>query len=260
MVLPYIIWNILNMLFAIITSYSFVSKFFLGRTKFALTFSNIFLSIFHYEANSPFWFIFALICFIAVSPVINIIISNKISGLIAIITLIVLQYFNIVIPESFILREDSIIYYLIGCYVGKHFFSLFQRKASKKASLPAILFFALSIAFLVLKSYNILPDINALNTIVLIVAIFSFWILSDLFIDKIQVKTYMEYSFLIYAMHLNIQAVIIKLLYLFGPKFPFMAVLSFFGTTILTLIAIILFAALIKKYVPKLYGILSGNR
>lgn len=80
LVIPYFVWNILNMLFVIMTSYSFVSNYFIGREKFVLSVKNILLSVFLYGSNGQFWFVFCLIVFVALSPLIELTMRSKFVG------------------------------------------------------------------------------------------------------------------------------------------------------------------------------------
>ena len=75
---PYLIWNILCMIFSIIISNTFISNYLIGRQKFVFTAENVLLSVFHYKCNGPFWFVFALMLYVLLTPLIQILIKNKI--------------------------------------------------------------------------------------------------------------------------------------------------------------------------------------
>ena len=60
LVIPFLLWNIINMAFEIVAS-TFFSQYFVGREKIVLTLPNIMFGIFHYQYNRPFWFILFLL-------------------------------------------------------------------------------------------------------------------------------------------------------------------------------------------------------
>ena len=68
LVVPYLVWNIIWVVFNIICSYTPISKFFINRQLFTLSAGNILGGIFLYKAYAPFWFIFDLIIFTLICP------------------------------------------------------------------------------------------------------------------------------------------------------------------------------------------------
>lgn len=88
----------------------------------------------------------------------------------------------------------------------------------------------------------------------------SFWMMCDLFMDKIPQKRFMGNSFFVYAMHINVSAISAKLLYFVLPKAYFWAMPNFILTTLFTLISIEIFCVLLQKYLPAAYRVLSGER
>ncbi len=70
----------------------------------------------------------------------------------------------------------------------------------------------------------------------------------------------MKHSFLVFAMHVNVGAIVTKLLYLALPKSYIFAIPNFIATTIITLLIIELFCVALKKLCPKVFELLSGGR
>ena len=77
LLIPYLMWNIIWMIFCIVTSYTFLSRFFVGREKFEITPLNVLLSLIHHECNGHFWFVFDLLVFVVCSPVIDFLIRTR---------------------------------------------------------------------------------------------------------------------------------------------------------------------------------------
>lgn len=260
LVIPYLIWNIVGMLFFIATSYTFVSKYFMGRQIFEITPVNVFLSIFHYQCNSPFWYVFALICYVAISPLIDRLISKKFLGVITVSALLLLLHFDILLPKWLIYNPNSIVFFVLGCFIGKHYFHLFARKASKTSAILNLGIFLISMILFVLNNYGVFYYSYAEFTFALIIAAISLWFSFDLIIDCIPQKKYHTYSFLIYAIHPNVVAVIVKLIYLFLPKTEFMCIINSILSVIITVAAVIVFITCLKRYFPRIHALVSGER
>lgn len=255
--LPFVCWNIINMLFEIITSYSFLSNYFIGRDRFIFSFKNIFLSIFWYKSNKQFWFIFCLLVFILISPVIQALLKNRKTGFLSILTLIILLGFNMGLPEELFFSKTGLIYYLIGCYIGKFYFHEFM---SLKKSYISFFFFLGSILLLILQNYHFIYSNIVINTLITIVYSFSTWYVLNFLRSFYKTKDRFKYSFFIYAMHVNISACITKVIFLLLPKNIYCAYFNGLMTVILTICLIELFAKCLKKYSIHTYIILSGNR
>lgn len=260
LLIPYLIWNTINLLYAIITSYTFISNYFVGREKFVISLPNILLGIFFYSCYGPFWFIFNLMVFTIFLPLINLLISKKTVGISAIIALLILQFFDIKLPETIFFESESLVYYMLGCYIGKHHFDLFSSKTNALIRAISVgLFLVITVVFCV-QGYGLFAIIEVPRIVIKIVYSMSFWIMVDYVIEKIPQKGFMSDSFIIYATHNTLKAIILKLFYMLMPKHPLMSIVSFVLCSVLTLIIICLFCAFMKKFLPKIYGVISGTK
>ena len=77
--IPYLIWNIIGLLFAIIYTYTPLSSYISGRELFDPSVKNIFEGIFLYKYNFQFWFLYDLIIYILLTPVIYLCITINLS-------------------------------------------------------------------------------------------------------------------------------------------------------------------------------------
>lgn len=91
-------------------------------------------------------------------------------------------------------------------------------------------------------------------------AAISFWIFMDLFISSISERKYFGYSFWVYAMHINVGAIVAKVVYIALPKQPVFSIANFLITVPLTLLIINSAASIVHSCLPKLSSILSGGR
>ena len=255
LLVPYISWNCIWMIFNMICSYTFISKFFVGRDKAIFDIVNIFQGIFLYKYNGPFWFIFDLLLFTILCPVIYTIVKNKYVGGISIICLIVLSGFNIQIINSLFRTYDAFLCYIIGAYIGVHYFEYFKNKASKK---EVIVYFFICLICFITRYYNIFMDNSMFEAINIVVYSLAFWKLLDLFNFNNTFRIE-EDSFLVYAMHVNVGAIITKLIYIILPNNSFYAAINYILTIVLSLIFIHFFMTLIKNYFPQMRKILCGR-
>lgn len=261
LVIPFLLWNTINMLFQILVS-TFFSQFFVGREKIEITLSNVLLGIFHYEYNRPFWFVFALIIFAIAAPVIDQLLRSEVTAVISVIALTLLYKFRIGLPRPFFFSQTCIIFYLVGGYIGRFHFGLFSKSPSKKYQLLSACVIALAVGYYMLVNYEIIAQERIGSVVLPIVLSVCFWNMLDLFLPTggIAVPEFMKHSFWIFALHMNVSAVITKLLFLVLPKNPYMSLVNFGMTTLATLLFIEIGCFLVKKTMPSAYALLSGSR
>lgn len=259
LVIPYLLWNTVWMLWQIFTSYSFLAKFSTGE-PYPLTFTSILKGIFFYECNIPFWFIFDIIIFSFAAPLLFLIIKNKYIGILAVIGLIIASLFGVYLPEAVFYYPMSIVFYLIGAVIGYHFFGFASKKSSKFLQIFSVIFLS---AYILAK--NIIPqklhiDNYLLQTIVYTLAAFSLWNIVDLFIERIKPRVIYKRSFAVYAMHLNVAIIILKIFSFCLPQNPYLEIPKFVIMIVLTLLIINCFCSFCEKFFPKIYALLMGNR
>lgn len=259
LLIPYLLWNLFGMLLSIIATL-FLSKYFVSKTPFEFTISNIFQSIFLYKDNTPFWFIFDLISFSVISPVIFLLIKNKYIGIISIITILLLYGFGIQIPASIFFRSDAIIYYMLGAFLGYHYFNRFSVIEIKRPFVFFILILVSNIwlfVFFETESTELFLG-KCIEVIVLVIYSISLYCLFLRFTDVLPNRPFMKHSFWVYALHMKMGA-ITKLIWVFFPQ-SFMAIPNFLFTIIVTLVIIEYLSRLTCRYCPSLYELLSGGR
>lgn len=257
--IPYLVWNILNLLLASVFS-MFLSQYFVGRQAFEWSAINIFEGIFVYKYNGPFWFICALIVFILLSPVINKIVSHRIVGFCIILGVIILR--NIGLRASFLPFSNFICfsYYLLGAYIGKHYFDYFSKK---KESLIAVISFCIIFVIWVIRLYVLIRDINigvSFEIILNMIYALALWNALDIITLNKKIPDFMNHSFFVYAMHINVSAIIAKLFYFCFPSIWPFSILNFVVTTVLTLVIIEIVCKILQKFTPAIYSVLSGGR
>lgn len=252
LVFPFFLWNIIGMLFDMLATI-FLKKYFVGRSPFDFSCEGILLGIFHYNNNPVFWFIFNLICFIALSPLVYKLMRTRTGAFLTLITSFVLFCFDIRIPSSIFFESQSIIYWLVGCLIGIHYFPSLCTTTAKGVcmSFCGLVISMISIWYFSELEYRI-PT--------LIVYSLSLYGVFGAISSKIEQRPFMKHSFWIYALHMNVSAIITKLLVLSLPHNKCFAIVNYITTIVFTLFTIEILIKACKRISPKVYSTLSGSR
>ena len=260
LVVPYLLWNTVWLLWEIFCSYSFVSKFSATGEQYPLTIISILKGIFFYGCNTPFWFLFDIIIFSFAAPLLFLIIRNKYVGITSIVSLSIVSLFGIHIPIDLFYYPMSIVFYLMGAIIGYHFFEYTTIKASKQMQITSIVLLS---AYILCK--NIVPqELHISNYLIEVIvysmAAFSLWNIVDIFIEQIKPRAIYRRSFSIYAMHLNVAIIILKILSLFIPQNEWLEIPKFIIMVVFTLTFINFTCAFLEKFFPRIYALFMGNR
>ena len=259
LVIPYLLWNTIWLLWEIFTSHSFLARFSDG-VPYPITLTNILKGIFFYGCNIPFWFIFDLIVFSLAAPIVFLIIKNKYVGIAAVAVLSVASLFGIHLPEGLFYYPMAIVFYLMGAVVGYHFFGLACKKSKKPTQIASATFL---VAYVLAKTFvprEMLVDNYLAQVVVYTLAAFSLWNIADIFAERIKPRKIYGRSFAVYAMHLPIAIVILKILTICLPQSEWLEIPKFVIMIISTLAIINLICIILEKLAPKTYAILMGNR
>lgn len=248
------------MIFNIVISHSFISNYFVGREVFDISAQNILLGIFHYKGLPALWYIFDLIVFALAAPVIELLISRKTTAILSIVAIMVLSQFGITLPETMFFDGTSIIYYMIGAFIGKYYFQEFMKKSKRRDIIVSTVVCVIGIVF----QYSIVMEWIQLPTVLhvmLLAAIgISLWKLLDLMTEKIENIGFMKDSFLVYVIHGNLASIVTKLIYIVFPKSAYFAIPNYLLTAVTVLLLIHTFCYFMKRYANPVYEVISGSR
>lgn len=120
--IPYILWNVIGCLFAILISYTpFISKYVAVRELFEFNFQNIFQGVFMFKYNYVYWFMAQLLIYTLLAPIFYLLLKNKYVSILALVGFYILHLFGVDIPFE-IYKSGSLMYYFLGAFVGKYLF------------------------------------------------------------------------------------------------------------------------------------------
>lgn len=259
LLIPYFCWNILMMLFQMVATILF-SSYFIGRIPFEFTLKGTLAGFLHYKYNNPFWFVFALMVFAVFAPVIDCILRNKYIAFGAVGILWWLSNQGKGLPEPLFYDRTCIIYYLIGGILGRYYWEWMAKPSGKKRRIAGLVCLVICWAYEYGLYFDVLPVNIGVQVGVKILTAFGFWNCVDWICERMSARRFMEHSFWVYAMHMNVSAVFTKLIYLIGPKHWAMGLPNFVMTTVLTLTVVELTCVILRKYCSPVYCWLGGYR
>ncbi len=259
LLIPYFCWNIIMMLFTLVTTV-FFSRFFIGRAPFDSSVRGIAEGLFHWKYNNPFWFLMTLMIYAAAAPLLDVMLRTPAMAIVSISAWFVLMHFGITLPETLVHDTRSIIYYLAGGMLGRFCWPQISSPSPRKLRLPALIVSVLGIAETMAICNELSDPPEAAWAALLFIWAAAIWICADWACERVKARNFMTRSFMVFAMHMNVSAVITKLLVLVFPRHWTMALPVFFLSVCLTLFAIECICLFLRRFFPVPYRILSGDR
>lgn len=257
LMIPYVMWNTLNMLFEMFATV-FLSQYFVGRRPFLFHMDHILRGMYSYLYNGPFWFVHTLIELVLLAPLWDLLMRNKYVGVASILSLAIITHWPV--------RDDWIytclVYFLCGGMIARYCWDWFCKPASRRTQLICG---AILVAANIIRYYGFSHDVGLIAPVKALWYVaegLCLWFFSDLFfsVDRPHSPAFLEHSFFIYAMHTNVSAVFAKLVCFITGDRGVLAPVNFLLTTILTLLSIEICCIILKKWFRPFYNLLSGNR
>lgn len=259
LVIPYFGWNIVMLLFQMVSTL-FLSRFFVGREPFVLSWENVLGGLFHWKYNSVMWYVFTLMLFAVMAPIWDLLLRKKSIAFGAVILLWILSQFGIGLPESIFTSRISIIFYLLGGICGRFYWDVFSGDSGKKYVLPSLAGILCCLVYQYAACRRWITSTSMPFTAMVAVYSVSLWIFADTLCRHVTVRKFMEHSFWVYAMHINVGSLFSKLWYLLLPKHWGFAIPNFLLTTLCTLVFVEISCQILKRWLPPIYRALSGAR
>lgn len=261
LMIPYFIWNLFRFVLLYVLGKAGITEKYLGAPRLIFDAENFINAVFFYKNNLGFWFMYQLILFTILAPVIRLLTKNKWVGLVAIISLIALystdvlgELLTVTLEKKFILL-DSFIYYLIGAYVGTHFFDVVNKKSNLIRNLSIIgIILGQALNLLFIKT-----DFLGFYIVSLIVSSVSFWYVYDYIKMKPLPAAVTTITFFIYAAH----GTVLEFLQIAGgyifPDTPITALLTYIFYPVIVLAVLVGMSILFKK-MPRFWKLINGSR
>lgn len=267
LVVPYLFWSVLYLVLMMGVFLTPAKNIMAVENPFSIR--NVFLGVFFNYYYKSFWFIFDLIVFTLLCPIIYTLLKNKYVGAVVLAGVIALYSFGITIPETITIngfeyvifwRADSIIMYMTGAYVGIHFFDFFAKKKSKPVALVASVCFVACSVINALNGKLGIDRISIWYILLMLAFCWSAWTMFDLFSFDKNPKAFCEYSFMMFALNFYLGVYVSKVLYIVLPKAQVFSLVNLFITFTFEIVFILVLSHLLKKITPKFYSAITGGR
>lgn len=262
--LPYLLWSIAwFVVLYIIQLLPFLSNYF-SQPLHSMSLNDKLLNLFVYPLNYPFWFLRELMLLFIFSPLLFL--GIQYLKKIFIVLLFMVTLFVSVFFKPFditLLQSIPVLYFSLGAFFSLNKLNLIYWHNKLTIFLLFLIWFVfnmLSVYFdkeptfdsCFLRIFNIIKDLIGCYTV---------WIAYDYFNKTRQSKNYSiyQYSFFIFAFHGIPTMLMVKLSQIFKNN-EYYLFLSYGVIFIIVIIISIFFAKIIKKIVPKIYKLITGNR
>lgn len=138
--IPYLFWNSLWVIIGLLGQYTSLSSL-TGGVKCPLTFKAIIGGIFLRQYNTPFWFIQCIIILMLLCTLIYCLLKNKWVGLTVITIYYILYCAGFRLNSDLFYTSDSVVYYLLGAWIGIHYYNQFKKQQSAKNAILGVVVF-----------------------------------------------------------------------------------------------------------------------
>lgn len=258
--IPYILWNTIWMLFTLILSnIPVISSKIESLKLFEPSLINFIKGVFLFEYSGVTWYIFYLIIYAILSPVIYCFMKKKwIAKIFLMVAFIIssITYNNEYL--NYLNCFNSLFFYCLGVYLSIYCYSFINKKYGKREIFFAFIGCIISIIYF--KSIYLNSFIDEAIRLIFVV---SLWIVMDIF-KMIKLKWWYEISFFIYVFHGMTQQSINKIICIIlptkGKSSAINALINTIGGAILTILLSTILAYILIKYFPKTWNYLNGYR
>lgn len=265
LLLPYMIWNMIYVVFMImLTKLGLVHNVKIGKGVLSVIFQWVNASL------SPLWFVKYLMLFVLISPCIYFVLRDKILGGITLVILIIANaffYYSGIMSTPLNVNANNIVmlnyqyvFYAVGAYAAMHLRHIVENSSKKKSYIAL----GVIIVLVILYFSNILGNDDVIrNHTFRLIYVCALWFVLD-FLPESKIRGWMKNSFFLYCSHLMLlqcaQAFSEIVINHIGKYEAVLNVTEYILLPCLIVIIILLFAELMKKRLPKVYGIITGGR
>lgn len=242
--IPYLIWcTIYYFYFVVLTNLPVVGDLMNSEPK-ALSLIDWLESLWPKEYYT-LWFLKEIIIYIAICPLLFFLLKNKYIGAVITILLLINAQFDLIsVPLS------GYCYYVSGAYISINFKNI---EYIKKKSFTVIS----CIAMLLVIGFRFRVLISPFVCLIFFV---STWFILDIFTIKEKYPWWMKISFFTYVAHDILLEAYEKLFYVLLGKNALFALLDYIIVPLMVFVSLVVLAAVIRKWTPKIWKVLTGMR
>lgn len=257
-VIPYILWNAIYLVVFLALVNFPLSRQFMDTKEIPINLETIIDSVIFYKYNGVYWFMYQLILFDFISPVIYLIMKPRYSILVIPALFIISYWFPNIPVCSKGIRVDCLVYWVLGAY-----FALHRKEQTYHRCSSTKIYLVLSLLLIMLRFYiefiNRAMNMYKVSDILLFLNVLSVWFALDMFKFH-AVKGWMGLSFFIYTLHPLIVWSIKNVVSVLLPGNDVMVLINYIIAGIGGVVIPVYVAKVMNRCMPKLFGILCGQR
>lgn len=256
--IPFLNWSLLAIIFYfILQQIPKAQLFFTNKLIINYTFTDFINTLVYKPIPYQLWFMRDLMVLVVLSPIILFLIKK-----IKLIFLGIMLFFWFLNYDSVFLTSEALLFFTIGILISKDYKLLIEQVIiAKRLPLMWLLFLILQLVFL-FHEHKILAVLFSKFSI--LIGVPSFWILYDFINKKVDFEKNLNKitwaTFFIYAFHEPFLTFIKKITFFFLGKSDLIVLLNYFSAPIITILASVFFAYILKHTLPVVYNFLTGGR
>ena len=253
--LPYLCWNVLRFVYAVLINNVIAPGATPELDSISLNIQNILNAVFLYKYNLGYWYMFQLILYVILCPAIYILIKNKWSGLVFVLLIFAFNMMPNLPKYVPVLLPDSFFFYVLGAYLGRHFYDVVTKDPPHPILISLILFILSQVCmYFFTKTFHI-----SFYLTFCLLLVCAFFVLTSAIKLK-NIPEWMNCSFFIYSLHGTILEIANITLFHILPRTGSFAFGEYILLPILTITLTIITANFLKKKIPFLWRLLNGGR
>jgi surface polysaccharide O-acyltransferase-like enzyme len=262
LIIPYLLWNTIYML------YDIACAALTGRLEGLVDLGYVLKGVFLYGNNQAFWYVFQLIVLFVLSPFLLKLYKRKFTAAVLLVAFFLMYLLVEKNTKWFLL--PGLWFFSVGAVCAIHFPRLVDwdcwRESSKKI-VPAVAMITVALLMVyrawimdISVSISVLRDTVSYRFFESAIA-FAFWYAADIVrIGKYKPLVFEKDSFIIYAAHVLVLSVVCTVVRKVVPITPYSRIVVYLVMPAVVVACILGIAALLKKYVPRFYKVISGGR
>lgn len=256
--IPFITWSLMGIIFYfILQQIPQTQLFFTNKLIINYTFFDFINTLVYKPIPYQLWFLRDLMVLVILSPIILFLIKK-----IKLIFTTIILVFWFLNYDSVFLTSEALLFFIIGILISKDYKLLIEQiNIAKRLPLIWLLVLILQVVFL-FYDYKILAALFSKFSI--LIGVPSFWVLYDFINKNVTFERNLNkitwVTFFIYAFHEPFLTFIKKITFFLLGKSNLIILVNYFSAPIITILASVFFAYVLKHTLPVTYKFLTGGR
>jgi len=262
LIVPYLLWNLFRFVLFYVLGKVSPEGSSLHQTRVVFTIPNFLEGLFFYKYNLGYWFMYQLILYTILCPLIYLLLKKKPIALLALLTLFILFCTDAlgelslhVFHKKFI-QIDGLFYYMLGAFVGMHYFGVVNANSALTRRLAVLGILTGQLCFVLFK----VTDFLFFHIMFCTLSAISFWYLFDIIGKKTLPMAITTITFFIYSAHGTVLELFQHIHHILLPHHAVTALVEYLLLPVITIMILVFAAKVLKRFAPHLWKLVNGGR